>query len=233
MSFHIEFSPCDNFNIILLAPDSDLGKCNTKNASNKLSGSARYVWFWRRCWHGRKFSGIWRYIFGCVVPDTWKDRSFFETEETIHPTTKHHIPEDLHSYLEELVRSNPAWCPYSRGDMFCFLHKHFCDEWLFYHAESRNVELLQRLQSWVLNSSHATWHNTETSHQAQTIKTVRWLSPNERSASKHPAEDRWAFYWRNTTWRMFSFRTQTSRCMVSTSVSHSGSTSFDFAADFG
>jgi len=30
MSFHIEFSLCDNFNIILLAPDSDLGKCNTK-----------------------------------------------------------------------------------------------------------------------------------------------------------------------------------------------------------
>jgi len=30
MSFHIEFSPCDNFTIILLAPHSDLGKCNTK-----------------------------------------------------------------------------------------------------------------------------------------------------------------------------------------------------------
>ena len=48
-----------------------------------------------------KFSGIWHYIFGCIAPDIWKDRSFFEPEETTHPTTKHHIPEDLGSYLEE------------------------------------------------------------------------------------------------------------------------------------
>jgi hypothetical protein len=144
MSFHIEFSPCDNFNIILLAHDSDLGKCNTKKARNNLSESVQYVRFWRRCWYGRKFSGIWRYIFGRVVPDTLKDRSFFETEETTHPTAKHHIPEDLHSYLEELVRSDGAWLPCSRGDMFCFLHKHLpdCNEWLFYHAESRCVDLL-------------------------------------------------------------------------------------------
>jgi hypothetical protein len=144
MSFHNEISPCDDFSIILRALDSDLGKCNTKKARNALSGSVRYVRFWRRCWYGRKFSGIWRYIFGRVIPEIWKDRSFFETEETTHPTTKHLIPEDLHSYLEELVRSNPAWLPCSRGDMFCFLHKHLPGwiEWPFYHAESRCVDLL-------------------------------------------------------------------------------------------
>ena len=144
MPFHIEFSPYDNFNIILLAPDSDLGKCNTEKARNKLSGSVRCVRFWRQCWYGRKFSGILRYIFECVVPDIWKDRSFFKTEETAHPTIKHQIPEDLHSYLEELVRSNPACLLCSRGDMFYFLHKYLpdCKEWLFYHAESRCVGIL-------------------------------------------------------------------------------------------
>jgi hypothetical protein len=34
-------------------------------------------------------------VIGCVVPDVLKESTAWKTSATTHPTTQHHIPEDL------------------------------------------------------------------------------------------------------------------------------------------